>query len=49
MMLQRAIESKFLFMMIEITLVNEGGGAGVCGAPAAAVVLYTARYEKEGN
>jgi hypothetical protein len=24
MMLQRAIESKFLFMMIEITPVNEG-------------------------
>ena len=48
MMLQRAIESKFLFMMVEITLVNEGV-AGVCGAPAAAVVLYTARYEKEGS
>jgi hypothetical protein len=27
MMLQRAIESKFLFMMIEITAMNEGGFA----------------------
>jgi hypothetical protein len=37
MMLQRAIESKFLLMMIEITVMNEAAGAVPrrwCGAPS---------------
>jgi hypothetical protein len=44
MMLQRAIESKFLLMMIEITVMNEAAGA--YPAPLVRGTIYTGIKEE---